>query len=62
MNELVLMKQSEAENDLQKYVLFKQKNDKLLKAIKDIKDRNALVANTKKEIQAKIDEIMPGIS
>jgi len=62
MSEIVVMKQSEAETDLQKYVLFKQKNEKLKKTIKDIQESNNLASQTKAVIESKVNEIAPALA
>jgi hypothetical protein len=62
MSEIVVMKQSEAETDLQKYVLFKQKNEKLKKTIKDIQESNNLVSQTTAIIVSKVNEITPALA
>ena len=36
----IAIKQSEAENNLQKYIVFQKKNEKLEIAVKNIKDKN----------------------
>lgn len=53
------MKQSAAENDLQKYVLFKQKNERLQKTIKDIGAHNVTVKTASAEIDQKIEVLEP---
>lgn len=55
----ITLRQSEAESNLQKYIVFQKKNEKLEKSLKDIRDKNEQILKATEDINKIIIQIEP---